>query len=125
MTSLVVGKHIFGLAHAASSYHKVLEENRKLYNQVQDLKGKISSTLDLTICFYHPFLTCRPVYASLGSIRVYCRVRPFLPGQLSSNTVGSIDDGNITIITPLKFGKEGRRSFSFNKVFGPSASQGC
>ncbi|WVZ08005.1 hypothetical protein V8G54_021351 [Vigna mungo] len=27
------------LAHAASGYHRVLEENRKLYNQVQDLKG--------------------------------------------------------------------------------------
>lgn len=32
--------HIHGLAHAASGYHRVLEENRKLYNQVQDLKGK-------------------------------------------------------------------------------------
>jgi hypothetical protein len=31
--------HIHGLAHAASGYHRVLEENRKLYNQVQDLKG--------------------------------------------------------------------------------------
>lgn len=29
------------LASAASGYHKVLEENRKLYNQVQDLKGKL------------------------------------------------------------------------------------
>lgn len=35
-----VGIHIHGLAHAASGYHRVLEENRKLYNQVQDLKGK-------------------------------------------------------------------------------------
>lgn len=35
-----VGMHIHGLAHAASGYHRVLEENRKLYNQVQDLKGK-------------------------------------------------------------------------------------
>jgi len=31
--------HVHGLAHAASGYHRVLEENRKLYNQVQDLKG--------------------------------------------------------------------------------------
>lgn len=35
-----VGIHIHGLAHAASGYHRVLEENRKLYNQVQDLKGR-------------------------------------------------------------------------------------
>jgi hypothetical protein len=33
------GMHIHGLAHAASGYHRVLEENRKLYNEVQDLKG--------------------------------------------------------------------------------------
>lgn len=31
--------HIHSLAHAASGYHRVLEENRKLYNQVQDLRG--------------------------------------------------------------------------------------
>lgn len=36
---VIVGQHVLGLAHAASGYHRVLEENRKLYNQVQDLKG--------------------------------------------------------------------------------------
>ncbi|KAJ9171773.1 hypothetical protein P3X46_015091 [Hevea brasiliensis] len=92
-----LGMHIQGLAHAASGYHKVLEDNRKLYNQVQDLKG---------------------------SIRVYCRVRPFLSGQSNYlSTVDHIEDGNITINTPSKLGK-GRKSFSFNKVFGPSATQG-
>ncbi|XP_019053555.1 PREDICTED: kinesin-like protein KIN-14G isoform X2 [Nelumbo nucifera] len=92
-----LGKYIHNLAHAASRYHKVLEENRKLYNQLQDLKG---------------------------SIRVYCRVRPFLPGQNNSmSVVDNIEEGNITIITPSKYGKEGRRSFNFNKVFGPFASQ--
>ncbi|XP_072953882.1 kinesin-like protein KIN-14Q [Typha angustifolia] len=92
-----LGKHLQILANAASGYHKVLEENRRLYNQVQDLKG---------------------------NIRVYCRVRPFLPGeQNSASTVGRIDEGNITILTPPKYGKEGRKSFSFNKVFGPSATQ--
>ncbi|KAG8663553.1 kinesin-like protein KIN-14I isoform X2 [Manihot esculenta] len=91
-----LGMHIQGLAHAASGYHKVLEENRKLYNQVQDLKG---------------------------SIRVYCRVRPFLSAQSNFlSTVDHIEDGNITINTPSKLGK-GRKSFSFNKVFGPSATQ--
>ncbi|KAB8116093.1 hypothetical protein EE612_057054 [Oryza sativa] len=49
-----LGKHVHTLSHAASGYHKVLEENRKLYNQIQDLRG---------------------------NIRVYCRVRPFLPGK--------------------------------------------
>ncbi|KAG1326219.1 Kinesin-like protein KIN-14P [Cocos nucifera] len=92
-----LGKHMQILAHAASGYDKVLEENRKLYNQVQDLKG---------------------------NIRVYCRVRPFLPGQfISMSTVSHIDDGNITVITPAKYCKEGHKSFTFNKIFGPTATQ--
>ncbi|CDY67329.1 BnaCnng54500D [Brassica napus] len=91
-----LGMHIHGLAHAASGYHRVLEENRKLYNQVQDLKG---------------------------SIRVYCRVRPFLPGQSSfSSTIGSMQDDSIGINTASRHGKS-LKSFSFNKVFGPSATQ--
>lgn len=89
--------HIHGLAHAASGYHRVLEENRKLYNQVQDLKG---------------------------SIRVYCRVRPFLPGQSSfSSTIGNMGDDTIAINTASRHGKS-LKSFTFNKVFGPSATQG-
>ncbi|XP_019234996.1 PREDICTED: kinesin-like protein KIN-14I [Nicotiana attenuata] len=92
-----IGMHIHGLAHAASGYHRVLEENRRLYNQVQDLKG---------------------------SIRVYCRVRPFLPGQASYiSNVDHIEDGSITISVPPKNGK-GHKCFNFNKVFGPSATQG-
>lgn len=56
---------------------------------------------------------------------MYCRVRPLLPGQANGlNTVDQIDDGSITIMTPSKYGKEGKKTFSFNKVFGPSASQG-
>ncbi|XP_047311253.1 kinesin-like protein KIN-14I [Impatiens glandulifera] len=91
-----LGMHIHGLANAASGYHKVLEENRKLYNQVQDLKG---------------------------SIRVYCRVRPFLNGQ--SNYLSSVDfieEGTISISTPSKHGKA-QKTFNFNKAFGPSATQ--
>ncbi|XP_038714871.1 kinesin-like protein KIN-14I isoform X2 [Tripterygium wilfordii] len=92
-----LGKHLHGLAHAASGYQKVLEENRKLYNQVQDLKG---------------------------NIRVYCRVRPFLTGKANClSTVEHIVEGNITITTSTKYGKDGRKSFTFNKVFGPSATQ--
>ncbi|XP_042002481.1 kinesin-like protein KIN-14I isoform X2 [Salvia splendens] len=91
-----LGLHINGLAYAASGYHRVLEENRKLYNQVQDLKG---------------------------SIRVYCRVRPFLPGQNNNmSTVDHIEEGVITINTLAKNGKV-RKSFNFNKVFGPSSTQ--
>ncbi|KAH7431572.1 hypothetical protein KP509_08G055800 [Ceratopteris richardii] len=87
-----------GLAEAASGYHKVLAENRQLYNEVQDLKG---------------------------NIRVYCRVRPFLPGQGSrQSTVDFVgENGDILIANPSKQGKEALKMFSFNKSFGPSATQ--
>ncbi|KAG8093146.1 hypothetical protein GUJ93_ZPchr0012g20502 [Zizania palustris] len=92
-----LGKHLYTLSNAASGYHKVLEENRKLYNQIQDLKG---------------------------NIRVYCRVRPFLPGQLSlSSSVAGTEERTITINTLTKYGKNGHKSFSFNKVFGPASTQ--
>ncbi|KAM0870798.1 hypothetical protein ACQ4PT_039788 [Festuca glaucescens] len=81
-----------------NAYHKLLEENRKLYNQVQDLKG---------------------------SIRVYCRVKPFpkmQPDQRS--TVDHIgENGEIMIMNPEKQGKDGRKIFAFNKIFGPNVSQ--
>ncbi|KAL0320912.1 UNVERIFIED_CONTAM: Kinesin-like protein KIN-14F [Sesamum radiatum] len=95
---LWLGHHIKGLEVAASSFHKVLEENRVLFNQVQDLKG---------------------------TIRVYCRVRPFLSGQ--SNGQSTVDyigeNGNIMIVNPQKQGKDARRVFSFNKVFGMNVTQ--
>ena len=34
-----VGIKLKGLAEAAENYHVVIAENRKLYNEVQDLKG--------------------------------------------------------------------------------------
>ncbi|KAF1894774.1 hypothetical protein Lal_00021068 [Lupinus albus] len=90
--------HIKNLEVASSSYYKVLEENRVLYNQVQDLKG---------------------------AIRVYCRVRPFLPGKTSGeSTVDYIgENGDMMIVNPLKQGKDVRRIFSFNKVFETSVTQ--
>ncbi|GKC81287.1 kinesin-like protein KIN-14I, partial [Tanacetum coccineum] len=92
-----LGTHAHTICHAAAGYNKVLEENRKLYNQVQDLKG---------------------------NIRVYCRIRPFLPGQEKNVTsVDYTDDETVAIIIPTKSGREGRKASMFNKVFGPSATQ--
>lgn len=81
-----------------NAYHKLLEENRKLYNQVQDLKG---------------------------SIRVYCRVKPLPKTQPDQrSTVDHIgENGEIMIMNPEKQGKDGRKIFSFNKIFGPNVSQ--
>lgn len=90
--------HVRNLEVASSSYYKVLEENRQLYNQVQDLKG---------------------------AIRVYCRVRPFLPGQSDGKTTVDYigEDGNIMIVHPHKQGRDARKAFSFNKVFGANVTQ--
>ncbi|KAM6587845.1 hypothetical protein CsatA_010450 [Cannabis sativa] len=91
-----LGVKLKGLADAAENYHIVLAENRRLYNEVQDLKG---------------------------NIRVYCRIRPFLPGQSKKHTtvehVG--ENGELIIANPSKQGSH--RLFKFNKVFGPTASQ--
>ncbi|KAA3455777.1 kinesin-4-like [Gossypium australe] len=84
---------------AAGNYHEVLKENHKLFSELQDLKG---------------------------NIRVYCRIRPFLPGQTEKlSTIENISEtGQLVIANPSKPGKDGQRSFKFNKVFGPDATQG-
>ncbi|XP_062221024.1 kinesin-like protein KIN-14C isoform X2 [Phragmites australis] len=93
-----IGHDLKGLVDAADNYHRVLAENQKLFNEVQELKG---------------------------NIRVYCRVRPFLPGQDGkSTTVDYIgENGEIFISNPSKQGKDGYRMFKFNKVFSTHASQ--
>ncbi|RWW26745.1 hypothetical protein GW17_00008864 [Ensete ventricosum] len=93
------GKQLKLLTDAAENYHTVLAENRRLYNEVQELKG---------------------------NIRVYCRIRPFLPGEnVKQTTIEYIgDNGELLIANPSKQGKDVQRMFKFNKVFGPAASQG-
>lgn len=53
------GKHLNGLAYAATGYKRVLEENRKLYNLVQDLKGNLIEKIDL----------CQSYFEDLESLR--------------------------------------------------------
>lgn len=93
-----LGLRLKGLADAAENYHTVLAENRRLYNEVQDLKG---------------------------NIRVYCRIRPFLPGQSKKQTIIEYigENGELVIVNPSKQGKDSRRLFKFNKVFGPTCTQ--
>ncbi|TYI91129.1 hypothetical protein E1A91_D03G170000v1 [Gossypium mustelinum] len=93
-----LGIKLKGVVDAAENYHLVLSENRRLYNEVQDLKG---------------------------NIRVYCRIRPFLPGQSKKQTaieyVG--ENGELVVSNPSKLGKDTHRLFKFNKVFSPAATQ--
>ncbi|KAL1824743.1 hypothetical protein ACET3Z_011521 [Daucus carota] len=86
------------LEKAAENYHVVLTENRKMNKELQDLKG---------------------------NIRVYCRIRPFLPGQKAKQSIVEYvgDNGELTVVNPSKQGKEVRRSFKFNQVYGSKATQ--
>ncbi|KAK4748648.1 hypothetical protein SAY87_015234 [Trapa incisa] len=93
-----LGGKLNGLVDAARNYHAILAENRRLYNEIQDLKG---------------------------NIRVYCRIRPFLPGQSRKlTTIEYIgENGELVVMNPIKNGKDNRRLFKFNKVFSPVATQ--
>ncbi|KAF3796805.1 Kinesin [Nymphaea thermarum] len=93
-----IGVNLKGLAEAAKNYQLVLDENRRLYNEVQDLKG---------------------------NIRVYCRVRPFLPGEARKQSIVEYvgEDGELLVSNPSKPGKDGQRMFKFNKVYGQTATQ--
>nr|QWT43340.1 kinesin-like protein KIN14K [Citrullus lanatus] len=94
-----LGLKLKSLAHAAGNYHVLLAENRKLFNELQDLKG---------------------------NIRVYCRIRPFLTGQKDKRmTIEYIgENGEVVIANPTKPGKEGHKLFKFNKVYSPASTQG-
>ncbi|KAI4300804.1 hypothetical protein L6164_034138 [Bauhinia variegata] len=91
-----LGSQVQKMSTDALGYHRLVKENRDLYNTVQDLKG---------------------------NIRVYCRIRPSLNGK-SNNVIDFIgEDGSLVISDPLKTQKDGRKVFQFNRVFGPTASQ--
>ncbi|XP_056846185.1 kinesin-like protein KIN-14P [Raphanus sativus] len=93
-----LGNKLIELSNAAENYHAVLTENRKLFNELQELKG---------------------------NIRVFCRVRPFLPGQGAPDTVVEYigEDGELVVTNPTRPGKDGLRKFRFNKVYSPAANQ--
>lgn len=62
----------------------------------------------------------------IGNIRVYSRIRPFLPGQSQKlTTIEYIgENGELVVTNPSKQGKDSHRLFKFNKVFAPAATQG-
>ncbi|KAF0933948.1 hypothetical protein E2562_021013 [Oryza meyeriana var. granulata] len=93
-----LAKSLKVVTNAAEKYHAALAENRKLFNEIQELKG---------------------------NIRVYCRIRPFRPGEddKSSSVEYIGDNGELVLSNPTKQGKEGGKNFTFNKVFGPTTTQ--
>lgn len=55
---------------------------------------------------------------------MYCRVRPIFNSEMK----GVIDyigkDGSLFVVDPSKLQKDARKTFQFNQVFGPTATQG-
>ncbi|WVZ77217.1 hypothetical protein U9M48_025107 [Paspalum notatum var. saurae] len=86
------------VTNAAEKYHGALADNRKLFNEIQELKG---------------------------NIRVLCRIRPFRPWEDEKSTsveyIG--ENGELVLSNPTKKGKEAGKNFTFNKVFGPTTTQ--
>ncbi|KAL4328795.1 hypothetical protein AHAS_Ahas13G0235800 [Arachis hypogaea] len=58
------------------------------------------------------------------NIRVYCRIKPFTAGAKEKQSIiEHIGEDNLVVANPSKQGKDALRSFKFNKVFGPDATQ--
>lgn len=65
------------------------------------------------------------IYYDTGNIRVYCRIRPFIPGQKEKQSiVERIGESDLVVANPSKQGKEALKTFKFNKIFGPASTQG-
>lgn len=117
------------LSTAALGYYKVVKENQKLYNMVQDLKGCYFSQTKVLAMLSYFKSTTKNCYLILvetasGNIRVYCRIRPSFSYE-SGNVISFIgEDGSLVISDPAKPQKDGRKVFQFNQVFGPTARQG-
>eukprot|EP00899_Mesostigma_viride_P003780 jgi/Mesvir1/13402/Mv16489-RA.1 len=80
-------------------YKKEVTLRKKLYNQIQDMKGKI---------------------------RVYCRVRPISKTESARGNftvVSSVDEFSIDVAVKGTDGKVVPKSFQFDQVFMPDAAQ--
>lgn len=78
-----------------ANYRGIQDENRRLYNQVQDLRG---------------------------NIRVFCRIRP--PGLTGDSGPSCVDvgmDGDMALYDPARADK--KSVFKFDRVFDPSCDQ--
>ncbi|KAK9664355.1 hypothetical protein RND81_14G035900 [Saponaria officinalis] len=88
-----LGSLVEEMSDRARGYQKVIQENRKLYNMVQDLKG---------------------------NVRVCCRIRPMLNSE-AKNIVGfQGGDDKLVVLDPITLGAE---EYQFTHVYGPMATQ--
>lgn len=55
---------------------------------------------------------------------MYCRVRPLVGQPNNPGIIRNVEEDSISLIMASKNGKEVKKTFTFNKVFGPSATQG-
>ncbi|KMT15047.1 hypothetical protein BVRB_3g061690 isoform B [Beta vulgaris subsp. vulgaris] len=91
-----LGNLVEEMSGPASGYQKVIQENRKLYNMAQDLKG---------------------------NVRVYCRIRPIVNTE-AKNVVDFVGhDGSLVVLDPSKPRPDGRKVFQFNRAYDSTATQ--
>ncbi|RCV23383.1 hypothetical protein SETIT_5G001800v2 [Setaria italica] len=91
----ILGNNIQELSKAAFGYNQAVQENRNLYNMLQELRG---------------------------NIRVFCRIRPPLHSESISSIEHVGNDGSVMVCDPVKL-QNTRKIFQFNKVFGPTTTQ--
>ncbi|KAJ0959848.1 hypothetical protein J5N97_000448 [Dioscorea zingiberensis] len=89
------GTYLQGLSAAAIGYNQAVRENKHLYNMIQELRG---------------------------NIRVFCRIRPAFNMEAKSSIDYTGKDGSLIVVDPTN-PQSIRKSFHFNKIFGPDASQ--
>jgi kinesin family member C2/C3 len=51
-------------------------------------------------------------------------MRPIFSAEAKSVIDFIGEDGSLVVVDPLKLQKDGRKSFQFNRLFGPTATQG-
>lgn len=118
------GVNLKPLVHASQNYQVILAENKKLFNEVQELKGSISRIFLLVFSYVSVLRRIHTWFFYAGNIRVFCRIRPFHVGKKETQTIiEDIGENDLVVENPTK-GKDALRSFKFNKIFSPAATQG-
>ena len=106
-------------SQAIKKYKKEVVRNRKLYNEIQELKGT-------SLTFLSPPLSSLTLLMQIpGNIRVYCRVRPLSHDEVARNdeNVVSFPEENIMLVNNPQTNQ--KKSFEFEKIYNPDLHQGA